>query len=70
MDVNLVSLWCLIDNFKIFQFDMELINLLTTNVPYDIETSQLFCRANQLTGFYMMETLVVKRLRDPFPFLL
>ena len=65
MDVNLVSLWCLI-----FQFDMELTNLLTINVPYDIETSQLVCRANQLTGFYMMETLVVKRLRDPFPFLL
>ena len=27
-----------------------------------IETSQLICRANQLTGFYMMRTLVVKRL--------
>ena len=26
------------------------------------ETSQLICSANQLTGFYMMETLVVKRL--------
>ena len=30
--------------------------------PY-IETSQLICRANQLTGFYMMGTLVVKGLR-------
>ena len=28
-----------------------------------IETSQLICRANQLTGFYMMETLAVKGLR-------
>ena len=27
-----------------------------------IETSQLICRANQLTGFYMMETLVIKGL--------
>ena len=29
-----------------------------------VETRQLICRANQLTGFYMMETLAVKRLRD------
>ena len=29
---------------------------------YHIETSQLICRANQLTGFYMMGTLVVKGL--------
>ena len=29
--------------------------------PY-IETSQLICRANHLTGFYMMVTLFVKRL--------
>ena len=32
-------------------------NLLTTNVP-------IICRANHLTGFYMMETLVVKRLKN------
>ena len=25
-----------------------------SNVPYHIETSQLICSANQLTGFYMM----------------
>ena len=30
------------------------LNLLTTNVPHHIETSQLICNANQLTGFYMM----------------
>ena len=30
------------------------VNSLTTNVPYHIETSQLICNANQLTGFYMM----------------
>ena len=29
------------------------INSLTTNVPY-IETSQLICISNNLTGFYMM----------------
>ena len=27
-----------------------------------METRQLICRTNQLTGFYMMETLVVKGL--------
>ena len=37
------------------------LDFLTTNVPVNhIETSQ--SRANQLTGFYMMGTLVVKRL--------
>ena len=40
---------------------IEGFNPLTTNVPI-IETSQLICRANQLSGFYMMGTLVVKRL--------
>ena len=30
------------------------INLLTTNVLHHIETSQLICTANQLTGFYMI----------------
>ena len=28
---------------------------------HHIETSQFICSANQLTGFYMMGTLVVKR---------
>ena len=28
------------------------------------ETSQLICRANQLTGFYIKGTLVVKRLSE------
>ena len=39
------------------------VNLLMTNVPHHIETSQLICSANQLTGFYVMKTLVVKRLK-------
>ena len=29
---------------------------------HHIETSQLICRANQLTGFHMMGTLVAKGL--------
>ena len=33
------------------------INRLTTNVLHHIETSQLTCNANQLTGFYMMENI-------------
>ena len=42
---------------------MIFINLLMTKCSHHIETSQLICRANQLTGFFMMGTLVVKRLR-------
>ena len=30
--------------------------------PYHIETSPLICRPNQLTGFYMIETVVIKEL--------
>ena len=31
----------------------RLVNPLTTNIPHYIETSQLICKTNQLTGFYM-----------------
>ena len=31
-----------------------------------IETSQLICSTNQLTGFYMMATMVFNELRDAF----
>ena len=31
-----------------------ILNLLMTSVPHHIETSQLICSANQLTGFYIM----------------
>ena len=34
----------------------------STNEKLTLEASQLICRTNQLTGFYMMETLVVKEL--------
>ena len=36
--------------------------LFNDQCSHHIETSQLICRANQLTGFYMMGTLVVKGL--------
>ena len=36
---------------------------------YHIETSQLICRANQLTGFYMMGTLVLVKRTMTFPYL-
>ena len=35
---------------------------LTTSVAHYTETSQLICRANQLTGFYLRETLVIRGL--------
>ena len=34
--------------------------LLNDQCSHHIETSQLICRANKLTGFYMMGTLIVK----------
>ena len=45
-----------------------IVNPLTTNVPiidqcsHHIETSQLICTANQLTGYYMMGALMVNGL--------
>ena len=42
-------------SFPILRKLSELINSLTTTVPHHIETTQLICRANQLTGFYMVE---------------
>ena len=38
--------------------------LFNDQCSHHIETSQLIYRANQLTGFYMMGTLVVKGLRN------
>ena len=35
-------------------------NPFNDQCSHHIETSQLICRANQVTGFYMMRTLVVK----------
>ena len=36
--------------------------LFNARRSHHIETSQMICSANQLTGFYMMGTLVVKNL--------
>ena len=41
-------------SFFILLSRASLFNPLTTNVPHHIETSQLICIANQLTGFYIM----------------
>ena len=45
----------------------ELIKILILSIEdqscHHVETSQLICFANQLTGFYMMGTLIVKRLK-------
>ena len=38
--------------------------LFNDRCSHDIETSQLICFVNQLTGFYMMGTLVVATLRQ------
>ena len=38
----------------LFILGVSLVNRLTTNIPYYIETSQLICIANQPTGFYVM----------------
>ena len=37
-------------------------NSWKTNVPHDIETSQLICITNHVTGFYIRGTLVVNGL--------
>ena len=34
--------------------------------PYSIKTSPLICRANQWFGFYMIETSVMKELKELF----
>ena len=42
--------------------DSKSINTLTTNIPHHIETRQLVCTGNQLTGFDM-GTLIVNGLK-------
>ena len=37
---------------------------------HHIETSQMICSANQLVGFYMIETLIVKGLKRNIKFFL
>ena len=45
-----------------FDFSAEFLTF-NDQCSHHIETSQLICRVNQLTGFYMMRTLVAKRLK-------
>ena len=40
---------------------IEELNPLTTNVAYHMESSQLICNQNQLSGFY-----IIKKLYGPF----
>ena len=47
-------LLCGKQNVKIIK-TVKLINSFTNSVLDHIETSQLICRANQLTGFYVIE---------------
>ena len=53
-----------------FCFKLQISSIIQLASPFDdqcsyhIETSQLVCRANQLSGLYMVGTLVVKGLRN------
>ena len=47
----------------------HLVNFLKLNKSqscYHIETSQLICPTNQVTGFYMMATLAFNELKESF----
>ena len=48
--------FCLVDA------DIEVFQPSNDKYSRHTETSLLICRANQVTGFYMMRKLVVKRL--------
>ena len=45
-----------------------MINPLMTNIPHHVETSELICSANQLTGFYIRATLALDGLIWKSPF--
>ena len=60
-----VFLWTkLLENLLFEKYLISVAATLTASVPYHIETSQLICGANQLTGFYMMRTLAVNGLNE------
>ena len=42
------------DYFYVAIYMQDFVNPFTTNVPHHIETIQLICNTNQLTGFYMI----------------
>ena len=55
-------LFCLSKSF-LFALSKKSHYPFNNQCSHHIETSQLICRANQLTGLYMMGTLVVKRFK-------
>ena len=54
---------CFTDALGIIFYFKTILQLAIDQCSHHIETSQLICGANQLTGFYMMGTLVDKGLR-------
>ena len=48
--------------FKLAQVILLLRELIKSRICHHIETSQLICWANQLTGFYMMTTITFNEL--------
>ena len=49
---------------SVIELFMQIVKPFNDQCSHHIETSQLICRGNQLTGFYMMRTLVVKMLTN------
>ena len=54
--IKLQYFYSVSDNFgTLYIQELKFVKPLTTNVLHHIETIQLVCNANQLTGFYMTE---------------
>ena len=49
LEIGIWSLWK-----RNVMGNIDLLHPLATSVPHHLETSQLICRANQLTDFYMI----------------
>ena len=54
--------WNLVVNIT-FRVPMQKSDFFYDRGSYHIETSQLICRANQWTGFFMTETSTMKELK-------
>ena len=50
------------NHYKKYSFNKKCSWIIKRQGYHHIETSQLICRANQLTGFYMMATLAFDEL--------
>ena len=59
----LIDLYFLNENFKQNSTNPDLTSLIKHQSCHHLETSQLTCSANQLTGFYTMTTLEYNELR-------